>query len=189
MKTLIAAATFAALTLTAGTAPAQFINVRAPAAPREAPARDCGALPGPFDGKAFAGDGDTIYGTGYGTAIRLWGIQAPELRDHSPGAAKAETVAGMKTRGALEDLLAAADWQVRCVPRKFDRFCRVVASCTTAKGIDPSLELLKAGHAYGFWLSDTDDAAQSIAYARAEAEARSARRGQWSEWLGEPAKH
>ena len=156
--------------------------IAAPALAQQTPPKDCGALPGAFTGVAFAGDGDTIYGVDYKPPIRLWGLQAPELRD----AAKGESTAGMRTRAALEDLLAASGWKVRCAPRKWDRYCRVVASCT-AGNVDVSLELVRAGLAYGFYLSDVApaDVATAIAYAQAEADARKARRGLWPQWLGE----
>ncbi len=146
------------------------------------PPKDCGPLPGTFTGVAFSGDGDTIYGVDYKPPIRLWGLQAPELRD----AAKGESVAGMRTRAALEDLLAASGWKISCTPRKWDRYCRVVASCT-AGNTDVSLALIREGLAYGFYLSDVApaDVATSIAYAQAEADARKAKRGLWPQWLGE----
>jgi endonuclease YncB( thermonuclease family) len=149
----------------------------------DTPKKDCGQLPGTFEGLVFSGDGDTIYGVGYAPSIRLWGIQAPELRDKQTGQ---ESTAGMRTRAALEDLLAASGHRAKCEPRKWDRYCRVVASCS-AGTTDVSLELLKGGMAYGFWLSDTapDKVALSVSYATAEAEARKARRGLWKDWLGE----
>lgn len=149
----------------------------------EPPKKDCGPLPATFEGLVFSGDGDTVYGVGYAPPIRLWGIQAPELRDKQTGQ---ESAAGMRTRAALEELLAASGHRAKCEPRKWDRYCRVVASCA-AGTTDVSLELLKGGMAYGFWLSDTasDKAALSVAYAMAEAEARKERRGLWPIWLGE----
>ncbi len=186
MKTLSLAAAFAAFALT--TAVAQDApHPQLAQASKSQPKPDCGTLPEPFAGLAFAGDGDTIYFVGMGPSVRLWGLQAPELRDKVTGQ---ETVAGMRTRAALEDLLQGADHKVACSPRKFDRFCRVVASCTTqgpGGAVDLSLDLLRQGLAYGFWLSDTpaDDGALSLAYAGAEAEARKQRRGLWKEWLGE----
>lgn len=175
MKTPMLAAAIAALPLAVA---AQEVADQRPRPAQTG--RDCGALPGTFEGHAFSGDGDTIYGVGYGPPIRLWGVQAPELRDSGKG----ETVPGMRTRAALEDLFAVADWKVRCEPRKFDRYCRVVASCT-AGDKDVSLELLRAGLAYGFWLSDAAGPGTSVTYARAEAEARRERRGLWKMWLGE----
>lgn len=165
-------------------AAAVAVSFALPAFAQDAPATvKCGPLPEPFDGLVFSGDGDTVYGVGFKPGIRLWGIQAPELRDKTTGQ---ETVPGMRTRAALEDLLAASAHRMACAPRKWDRFCRVVASCT-AGTVDVQLELLRQGMAYGFWLSDTaaDDGAKSVAYAAAEAEARKQRRGLWKEWLGE----
>ncbi len=51
--------------------------------PSSAKASDCvatmGALPKPFDGVAFAIDGNTLAVAGLRPRVRIWGIQAPEL--------------------------------------------------------------------------------------------------------------
>ncbi|MCA0247672.1 MAG: thermonuclease family protein [Proteobacteria bacterium] len=155
----------------------------AAAFPALAQSKSCGPLPAEFDGLAFAGDGDTLYGVGYTPPIRLWGVQAAELRDKKTGI---ETPAGMRGRAALEELLSATDHRLKCEPRKWDRFCRVVATCT-AGNVDVAFELIRGGMAYGFWLSDTQpsQAGRSVEYARAEAEARKQGRGLWKEWLAE----
>jgi endonuclease YncB( thermonuclease family) len=162
-------------------ASAALSTATAPAAAQD----KCGPLPGPFEGLAFAGDGDTLYGLGYAPPIRLWGVQAPELRDKASGQ---EAAAGMRARAALEDALQASAHRATCTPRKFDRYCRVVATCTTTGqggSVDLALALLRAGLAYGFWLADATDGDMSLAYAAAEAEARRQRRGLWKGWLGE----
>lgn len=139
-------------------------------------------LPPTFEGMAFTGDGDTIYGVNFKPGIRLWGMNAPELRD----LAKAETVPGMRARSLVDDLLAEAKHQVRCEPIEWDGYCRVVATCTTAKGVDLTLATLKAGLAYGFYLSKHPDLMErALAYSDAEAAARKAKLGLWPQWQGE----
>ena len=85
----------------------------------------------------------------------------------------------------MEDLLAPTGHKARCEPLKWDRYCRVVASCS-AGGVDLSLALLQQGLAYGFYLADANPAtaAKSVAYAAAEFEARKAGKGLWPVWLG-----
>lgn len=150
--------------------------------------RDCaaqGALPAAWEGQAFALDGNTLGGIGLKPNIRIWGIQAPELRD----AAKAETVAGMRTRAALEDLLDKSDHKIKCRAMKFDRDCQIVAQCSLddSQAGDIGGALVANGLAYGFDLHEALpwEARASQRYASAEAEARKQRRGLWKEWLGE----
>jgi endonuclease YncB( thermonuclease family) len=143
--------------------------------------RDCGELPKPFDGLVFAGDGDTVYGVGFKPGIRLWGMNAPELRDGQ----KAETVPGMEARALTATLLQEAGNKARCEPTKWDVYCRVVALCTTAQGKDLGLELLKAGMAYSYYLStDPERTALALTYTQAEADAIKAEKGLWPYWLG-----
>lgn len=144
--------------------------------------KDCGPLPAAYAGVAFASDGDTIVGVSPYPAIRLWGMNAPELRD----AQKGETIAGMKARALVADLLAIADHKVACQPIEWDGYCRIVASCTTGKGTDITKAVLDAGLAYGFYLGKHPDRIETaIVYSQAEASARAHRRGLWKEWLGE----
>jgi endonuclease YncB( thermonuclease family) len=139
-------------------------------------------LPDAFEGMAFTGDGDTIYGVNFKPGIRLWGMNAPELRD----AAKAETVPGMRARSLVDDLLAEAKHQVRCEPIEWDGYCRVVATCTTAKGVDLTMATLQAGLAYGFYLSKHPALMErALAYSDAEVASRKARIGLWPQWQGE----
>ncbi len=141
-------------------------------------------LPPAVEGQASAVDGDTLVVAG-SPRLRLWGIQAPELRDKASGR---ETRPGMAARAALADLLLAGP--VECRPSKWDRYCRLVATCTAA-GRDLSASLLERGMAYGFMLDDPlpgapDRGAQrAVAYSRHEATARTARAGLWREWLGD----
>jgi endonuclease YncB( thermonuclease family) len=158
--------------------------------PTEPKASDCtatmGELPKAWDGQAFALDGATLGGVGLKPHLRLWGIQAPELRD----ATKAENVPGMRARAFLADLLAKADHKVKCRPARFDRDCRLIAQCSVAEAgtsTDLGGSMLAAGMAYG---ADLDEALpwESRAgqrYADAEFEARKARKGLWPIWLGD----
>jgi endonuclease YncB( thermonuclease family) len=153
--------------------------------PSSAKASDCvatmGALPKPFDGVAFAIDGNTLAVAGLRPRVRIWGIQAPELRDKD----KQETVPGMRARAALDELLAPAGHKIHCNPDKWDRDCRIVALCV-AKTTDIGGRMIDNGMAYGFDLHDVDkaDVPLSLSYAESEAAARKEMRGLWPEWLG-----
>lgn len=151
-----------------------------------AKAPDCGPLMETWSGTAYAIDGDTLAGVGLKPHIRIWGIQAPELRD----AAKDETVPGMRARAALMDKLHGADYRATCRPTKFDRYCRLVAHCTTTTNsgtIDLGDAMLNDGMAYGFYLEDVIPGREQLgeSYARSEWSARNKRVGLWPVWLGE----
>jgi endonuclease YncB( thermonuclease family) len=151
-----------------------------------------GQLPKTWEGKAFAVDGNTLVGIGFKPRIRLWGIQAPELRIRLTGQ---ENPAGMRSRAALEDLLTAGDRQLSCKVIKWDRSCRAVAQCTITAEMpagakpqphDIALRLLEDGLAYGADLGDaiSEDPTTSERYAHYEALARKAGKGLWPTWLG-----
>ena len=179
------------LLLAAASAADAAAQQRKPAPEPPAKASECtatmGELPKAWDGQAFALDGDTLVGTGLRPHLRLWGIQAPELRD----AAKAESGPGMRARAWLADLLAKADHKVKCRPARFDHECRLVAQCSVGDAggaIDLAGSLLAAGMAYGG--GDLGEALpwESRAgqrYADAEFEARKGRKGLWPLWLGD----
>lgn len=161
-----------------------LVALALPVAARSPPKqpKECGALPATFEGVAFVDDGDTINVIGLRPGVRLWGLNAAELRDRQ----RAETMAGMKARALVADLLAAADNKVRCEPIEWDKYCRVVATCLTGTGVDLTLATLKAGLAYGFYLSKHPQLVETaLAYDRAETEARRERRGLWPLWMGE----
>lgn len=144
---------------------------------------ECKGTPVPelVEGRAFAVDGDTLAIPGQ-PRIRLWGIQAPELRD---SATKRETPEGMIARAALADLLDG-DAPTRCVPTKWDRYCRLVAVCHTAGAdIDLGQAMLIRGMAYTAWLDDTPGktGVEPAMYASAESLARKTKRGLWRAWL------
>jgi endonuclease YncB( thermonuclease family) len=154
-----------------------------PAAAREQ--RSCGDLPGPIEVTAFTVDGDGLAPIGKRWSVRLWGIDAPELRDrHS----RLESAPGMQARVWLDEAIAKADYKVRCEPQTWDHYCRVVAVCT-AGDADLSEGLLRAGLAYGFGrATSVRDTATVTAlrrhYADVERDARKAGAGLWPVWLG-----
>ena len=187
----------ASLALLAGTAVAQtkppaapVTPSAAPAAPAAAPAKpaacaSAGALPQTWSGQAFAIDGETLGGTGLKAPLKLWGLQAPVLRDRD----KLESVAGMRARATLEDLLARSDHKVKCRISRFDSDCRMVAQCALdeAQPIDLGGAMLASGVVYGHELDEplSWEPRASQRYADAEFEARKGRKGLWPVWLGE----
>lgn len=165
-----------------------------PAAAADISCRDR-PVPSLVEGQAFAVDGDTLAFPGQ-PRVRLWGIQAPELRDK---ATRQETPAGMAARAALAERIAAlAEPSVRCHPVKWDRWCRLVATCAAPAFGEPvrtdqdiAATMLLDGWAYGFMLDDplrgreAEGVALARRYAALEAQARRARAGLWREWLRE----
>ncbi|OFW99634.1 MAG: hypothetical protein A3D94_12685 [Alphaproteobacteria bacterium RIFCSPHIGHO2_12_FULL_66_14] len=183
MKALLLALLLLAV---AGTAQAQQ---RRPPEAEKPP--DCaatmGALPKDWTGEAYAIDGNTLGGTGLKPQLRLWGVQAAELRGKPNGE---ETVAGMRARAALEDVLDKGGHKVKCRVARWNRECRVVAQCTVDAApapLDLGGYMLASGLAYGFHLEEGLPWEQRAGqrYAGAEAEARKAKRGLWPVWLGE----
>ena len=154
--------------------------------PKETKSSDCpavGELPKAWDGQAFAIDGQTLGGTGLKAHLRIWGIQAPELRDTT----RVENVPGMRARAFLADLLAKADHKVKCRPARFDRECRIVAQCSVGDAGDLGGSMIAGGMAYGFELDEalSWETRAGQRYADAEFEARKARKGLWPVWLGD----
>lgn len=185
MKTSLLAATVAAFLLPslAGTAGAQAPARRATPEPAECAAQ--GPLKASWSGEVFAIDGNRLGAVGLKPNLRIWGIQTPELRD----TAGRETVAGMRARAALEDLLYSADHKVKCRALRYDDSCQMVAQCSLddGKGGDLGGALIAGGLAYGFRLDEVLpwEMRASQRYATAEAEARKQGRGLWKEWLGD----
>ena len=169
-----------------------LLSLVLPAAAQDRAKACAGALPKSWEGQAYAIDGNTLTGVGLKSSIRLWGIRVPRLR----GVDESETVPGMVTRAALEDLLAAGEHRVSCKVATWDDQCRLVAQCTItaemprgtqAAAHDIALRLLEDGFAYGFELGSSLswDSEASARYAHMEAIARQARKGLWTLWLGE----
>jgi endonuclease YncB( thermonuclease family) len=158
-------------------------------------AQDCtatqGLLPEKWEGVAFAIDGSTLAGVGLKPHIQLWGVQTPELRDKD----QQETIAGMRSRAALEDMLLAGERRVTCQATRYDRACRILAQCTITaefpRGSKPApqdlaLRLLEDGLGYGVGLNETLpwDKTANERYGHYEGLARQARKGLWPTWLG-----
>jgi endonuclease YncB( thermonuclease family) len=167
---------------------AVFVATAAPAAAQV----NCGALPKTWEGTVYAVSGDTLGGVDLKPRLRLWGIRAPELGSEP-------SVAGMRARAALEDMLASAEHRVSCRPVAWDRECRAIAQCTVtaewpagskAQPHDLALRLIEDGFAYGFGLETPPpwDKDASAKIAHFEALSRQARKGLWADWLGERAK-
>jgi len=101
--------------------------------------------------------------------IRLQGIDAPEDRQ----------AFGQRAKQALSDMTFRQRATAQC-PR-LDRFQRQV--CTvTVDGVDVGLQQLARGMAWHFVrYAPEQPSAQRAAYAQAESQARSARRGLWQD--------
>lgn len=84
---------------------------------------------------ALAVDGDTIKHRP-DPNIRIFGIDAPEMRD--PG--------GPQAKAALSEMIAGQE--LSCTPRYFDKYDRLVAVCLLPDGRDIACEMVKAGHAH-----------------------------------------
>jgi micrococcal nuclease len=81
-------------------------------------------------GPAVAVDGDTL-AVG-AQRVRLWGIDAPELR----------TADGWRAKAAMVALLTRAGGQVTCEVKGLDRYGRTVARCSTAGAGDLAAALV-----------------------------------------------
>jgi endonuclease YncB( thermonuclease family) len=101
--------------------------------------------------------------------VRLFGIDAPELRQRCTGADGAPWACGEAAADRLRELVAAGP--VRCRPQDRDRYGRLVSICT-ADGVDIAARLVSEGLARAY-------AAYSDAYIATEASARAARVGLW----------
>jgi endonuclease YncB( thermonuclease family) len=153
---------------------------------------NCGALQKTWEGLAYAVSGDTLAGVDLKPRLRLWGIRAPDF-GNEPG------VPAMRARAALEDMLVAGERRVSCRIAAWDRDCRAIAQCTItaewpagskAQPHDLAVRLVEDGFAYGFGLEAPPawDKDASAKIAHFEALSRQARKGLWSDWLGERAK-
>jgi endonuclease YncB( thermonuclease family) len=121
-------------------------------------------------------DGDTIT-LEDGTRVRLWGIDAPELRQACQDGKGATYQCGEKARAALAAAIGGRP--VDCEYRDRDRYGRLVAQCS-AGGEDIGEALVRGGWAVAY-TRFTDR------YAPIEAEARRAGRGIWSGRFEAPA--
>lgn len=150
------------------------------AAAQDAPKRDCGPLPSTIEGEAAAIDGDTLamlHGDTRVANVRLWGIQAPELRNRQTGI---ETPAGMTARLALQLELA---FSTNCRPIEWDRHCRIIATCSNGE-VDLGEIMLRKGMAYLFstYAVRADMREHLQRYRTAERGAMIGPYGLWRQW-------
>lgn len=117
-------------------------------------------------GNARAKDGDSL--TLNGLEVRLYGIDAPEL-DQTCSSNAGEYACGREAREALRDLLK--NRSITCKSLETDRYGRAVSICRGA-GLEINNEMVRQGWAVAYF-------SRSTAYARAQKEARAARRGIW----------
>jgi endonuclease YncB( thermonuclease family) len=112
-------------------------------------------------------DGDTL--TVGAVQVRLFGVDAPELRQRCPAAGGGDWPCGKAAAARLAALVAAGP--VRCEPQNTDRYGRLVSICTAA-GADLGGALVAEGLARAYLR-------YSDAYAADETAARAAGRGLW----------
>jgi endonuclease YncB( thermonuclease family) len=112
-------------------------------------------------------DGDTL--TLGAVRVRLFGVDAPELRQRCPAPGGGDWACGEAAAARLAALVAAGP--VRCEPQDTDRYGRLVSICTAA-GADLGGALVAEGLARAYLR-------YSDAYAADEAAARAAGRGFW----------
>lgn len=98
----------------------------------------------PIVGIASVIDGDTI--EIHDTRIRLFGIDAPESRQICLLNDK-PYMCGQKSANYLDTMIAGKT--VKCVPKTYDRYQRIVAHCFVGE-IDIQAEMVKSGQALAF---------------------------------------
>jgi len=117
-------------------------------------------------------DGDTLTLLDAGKQqhrIRLDGIDAPETGQ----------AFGNRSKQSLSDLAYAREAEAKCA--KTDRFGRRVCKVIVA-GLDVGLEQIRRGMAWHFKRYEREQSeADRTAYAAAEAEAKAAKRGLWTD--------
>lgn len=89
-------------------------------------------------------DGDTIRCANLPAAVRLIGIDAPEMPGHCRRGRACTPGDGAASKAVLADLLAAGPVQLH--PAGADRYGRTLARVTTARG-DASCRMIAAGAA------------------------------------------
>jgi endonuclease YncB( thermonuclease family) len=142
-------------------------------APPAEPPRPTGAA---IAGRARVVDGDSlVIGA---SRIRLFGIDAPEGRQHCRDAEGRGYSCGEAARRAL--IAAIAGREVSCIPVGLSHD-RSVAVCT-ANGRDLSDAMVRSGHALDLRRHSRGR------YSAAEREARDARRGLWAGDFERPAE-
>jgi endonuclease YncB( thermonuclease family) len=138
--------------------------------------RSCGPTPLSFTGTTHVVDGSHLFllHDGKRTEIRLRGIQAPPLRNLATGE---ETVAGMRSRVALIEMLGLAP--IKCDVTMMGHDCRIVADCSIPGQVESlSTAMVAGGWAYINPAYEPDTFLHAEEYG-----ARKERRGHWRVWL------
>ena len=131
-----------------------------------------------FKGRAAAIDGDTIV-VGL-TRVRLWGIDAPEIRQTCPSNGimvfGERWPAGQLSQQYLKSLLISSEPPlsrvITCKVMAADRFQRSLATCTIAEG-DIAAIMVEAGMAYAY-------RHYTATYVPQEERARALKHGVWA---------
>jgi len=140
----------------------------------------CSIQPEPFgpDAHVVSIDGDTLR-AGNGAEYRLFGIDAPELKQTCEEANGKSWLCGRAAKAKLTTLIKGG--KVTCEEKDKDRYGRVVAVCSAEGVLDLGEAMVLDGYAI-------DLASQGSPYAQAEKEAREAKRGIWRGSFEEPAQ-
>ena len=97
---------------------------------------------------SFVIDGDTFIAhdvAGHEHRIRLWGLDAPELKDRG----------GDQSRRFLQRLIDNSSENVTCYVIGYDNYDRTVARCVDDNFIDLACVMIETGHAEEwFYFSD-----------------------------------
>jgi endonuclease YncB( thermonuclease family) len=142
--------------------------------------RYCSVEPEPFgpDAHVVSIDGDTLR-AGNGAEYRLFGIDAPELKQTCEEANGRSWLCGRAAKTKLTKLIKGGN--VTCEEKDKDRYGRVVAVCSAGDLLDIGEAMVLDGYAI-------DLASQGNPYKDAEKEAREAKRGIWRGSFEQPAQ-
>jgi endonuclease YncB( thermonuclease family) len=140
----------------------------------------CSYKPAPFgpDAKISALDGDTIR-AGNDDEYRLFGIDAPELKQTCKDASGKSWLCGRAAKARLTTLMKAGG--VNCEQRSTDTYGRIVAVCSAHGMPDLGEEMVGQGYALDLPGPLGDP------YQTAEAEAKDAKRGIWRGTFDRPS--
>jgi endonuclease YncB( thermonuclease family) len=140
----------------------------------------CSIQPAPFgpDAHIVSIDGDTLR-AGNGAAYRLYGIDAPELKQTCEEANGKSWLCGRAAKAKLTTLMKGG--KVTCEEKTKDAHGRVIAVCSAEGVLDLGEAMVLAGYAI-------DLASEGNPYKDAEKEARDAKRGIWRGTFEQPAQ-
>jgi len=134
--------------------------------------RYCSVTPEPFgpDADIVSVDGDSLR-AGDGAKYRIFGIDAPELKQSCKEANGDDWLCGRAAKVKLTKLIKAGNFT--CAVKDTDRYGRNVALCSADGVPDIGETLVREGYAIDL------GGKTGYAYANAEREAREAKRGIW----------